>query len=181
MDIGTIGVRYARALLEYASEHKEDKIVYDEMQIIAGVYVHEPRLRNIIENPLLTSEQKTKILSIAAGGKICESTLHFIRFVVEKKRADMMQFIASSYITLYLASKNITRSRLVVPTAITDKFIAKIRALVEKLTKGNVDFAIENDDTIGGGFILEYGTYRIDATIGNQIRKIKNRLLSNAN
>ena len=63
MDIGIISVRYARALYKFALEQKEEHTVYKEMETIAKVYTCEPKLRLIIENPSLTSEQKENILS----------------------------------------------------------------------------------------------------------------------
>ena len=38
MDIGTISIRYARALLKLALELGEEKLVYKEMETIIDVY-----------------------------------------------------------------------------------------------------------------------------------------------
>lgn len=181
MDIGIISVRYARALYKFALEQKEEYTVYKEMETIAKVYTCEPKLRLIIENPSLTSEQKENILNLACGDSISESTKRFIKLVVSKHRADIMQFIANSYISLYLEEENILKSRLIVPVELSQKLVDKIRALVENRTQSKTNFTIEKDTSISGGFILEYGTYRIDATINNQISKIRKQLLASSN
>lgn len=179
MDIGTISIRYARALLKLALELGEEQLVYKEMGTITDVYTIDPELRLIIGNPSLTSEQKENILNIIAGTVICESTKRFIKLIVANNRTDIMPFIANSYITLYLKHKNITKARLIVPIEITQEIIIKIRTWVENLTKSEVDLNIKTDKSIGGGFILEYGTFRIDATISSQIRRIKQQLTAN--
>ena len=92
-----------------------------------------------------------------------------------------MQFIANSYISLYLEEENILKSRLIVPVELSQKLVDKIRALVENRTQSKINFTIEKDTSISGGFILEYGTYRIDATINNQISKIRKQLLASSN
>lgn len=181
MDIGIISVRYARALYKFALEQKEEHTVYKEMETIAKVYTCEPKLRLIIENPSLTSEQKENILNLACGDSISESTKRFIKLVVSRHRADIMQFIANSYISLYLEEENILKSRLIVPVELSQKLVDKIRALVENRTQSKINFTIEKDTSISGGFILEYGTYRIDATINNQISKIRKQLLASSN
>ncbi len=181
MEIGTISVRYARALYKYALEQNEEHTVYTEMENLSGIYSYEPRLRLMIENPSMTLEQKESLLNLACGANVCKSTKRFIKLVVSKRRADFMQFIANSYIRLYLEEKNIVKSRLIAPVKLSRKLIDKIRAVVENRTNSKIDFTIEEDPSITGGFILEYGTYRIDATVNSQINKIRHQLRTSSN
>lgn len=181
MDIGIISVRYARALYKFALERNEEHVVYNEMESIANVYMHEPELRLIIENPSLSLDQKENILVLSAGTDASESTKRFVKLVVSKQRANLMQFIASSYLKLYLQEKHIVKSRLIAPIELSQELTAKLCTMVERRTGSKVNFTVEKDPTIDGGFILEYGTYRIDATINNQIKRIRQQLLSNNN
>ena len=181
MDIGIIGIRYARALLKLALELGEEQLVYKEMETIINVYTADPKLHLLIENPSLTSVQKENILYIIAGTDVCESTKRFFKLVIINNRANIMPFIANSYINLYLKHKNITKARLIVPIELTQEIIAKLRSWVENITNSKVDFNIKKDSSIGGGFILEYGTYRIGATISSQIKRIKQQLISSNN
>ena len=51
-----------------------------------------------------------------------------------------------------------------------------MRQRVESRTQGTVEFQTEVDPEIIGGFILEYDTYRMDASIQNQLRQILTQL-----
>ena len=104
-----------------------------------------------------------------------------MKVVVANHRADIMKFIANSYISLYLEEENILKSRLIVPVELSQKLVDKIRAIVENRTQSKINFTLEKDTSISGGFILEYGTYRIAATINNQISKIRKQLLASSN
>ena len=52
----------------------------------------------------------------------------------------------------------------------------KMRQRVESRTQGTVEFQTEIDPEIIGGFILEYDTYRMDASVQNQLRNILTQL-----
>ena len=48
----------------------------------------------------------------------------------------------------------------------------KMQEMVESMTHGTVEFNTEVDPDIIGGFILEYDTYRMDASVKTHLRKI---------
>ena len=87
-----------------------------------------------------------------------------------------MQFMANSYVTLYRKQKNITRGRLITATAVSSSTEEKMRQMVERKTQGTVEFQTEVNPDIIGGFILEYGTYRMDASVQTQLRNILTQL-----
>ena len=52
----------------------------------------------------------------------------------------------------------------------------KMRQMVESRTNGTVEFATEVNPDIIGGFILEYDTFRMDASVKSQLNSILNTL-----
>ena len=87
-----------------------------------------------------------------------------------------MQFIANSYVTLYRQQKNIISGRLITATAVSPSTEQKMRQMVESKTNGTVEFETEIDPDIIGGFILEYDTYRMDASVKAKLNTILNTL-----
>jgi len=47
-----------------------------------------------------------------------------------------------------------------------------MRQMVESRTKGTVEFESEVNPDIIGGFILEYDTYRMDASVKSKLNSI---------
>ena len=134
----------------------------------------------MIENPLLSNGNKMKILCKATGVNPCETTQNFFSLVIRKRRTTIMPFIANSYKSLYLSYKNVVKSRLTVSSKPNDAFVDKMRELVEAKTDSKVEMQVNTDVSLGGGFILEYGTYKIDASIRNQIKNIRKKLMRTA-
>ena len=176
MDIGVISVRYARALLKSATEAKIEDAVYTEMQQLAKSYVEVPQLRFTIDNPMLSKDKKEALLLTAVGEKPSDLTKTFIKLVLKEDRERVMQFIANSYVTLYRQQKNVIRGRLITAAAVTPATEQKMRQMVEGKTNGTVEFESEVDPDIIGGFILEYDTYRMDASVKTKLNSILTQL-----
>ena len=176
MDIGVISVRYARALLKSATDAKIEADVYKEMQTMAKTYAEVPQLRQTIDNPMLSKDTKQTLLLTAVGEKPCELTKAFISLVLKEDRENVMQFIANSYVTLYRQQKNVIRGRLITAAAVSPATEQKMRQMVESKTNGTVEFETEVNPDIIGGSILEYDTYRMDASVKSKLNSILNTL-----
>lgn len=185
MDIGVISVRYARALLKAATEAKIEDTVYLEMQTLAKSYIEVPRLRQTIDNPMLAKDKKMSILRVACGASPASSaavssvttlTESFISLVLREDRESVLQFMANSYITLYRQQKNIIRGKLTTAVAVSKATERKMQQMVERKTNGTVEFQTEVNPDLIGGFVLEYDTYRLDASVSSQLRNICSQL-----
>ena len=177
MDIGVISVRYARALLKSATDAHAEDVVNAEMQTLAKSYVEVPQLRQTIDNPMLSKESKEMLLQTAAGGeKVSALSKAFIALVLREDRESLMQFMANSYVTLYRKQKNIIRGKLTTAVAVSAQTEQKMRQMVESQTQGTVEFESEVNPDIIGGFILEYDTFRMDASVKSKLSNILNTL-----
>lgn len=176
MDIGVISVRYARALLKSSTDAKIEDSVYKDMQILAKSYIDVPELRFTIDNPMLSKDSKENLLVTATGSNVCELTKTFISLVLKEGREGIMQFMANSYITLYRKQKNVIRGKLITAAAVSDNTEQKMRQMVESNTNGTVEFETEVEPDIIGGFILEYDTYRMDASVKSKLNGILTQL-----
>ncbi|MBP3845702.1 MAG: F0F1 ATP synthase subunit delta [Prevotella sp.] len=176
MDIGVISVRYARALLKSAADQKLEEQVYQEMMTIAKSYLEVPQLRHTIDNPMLSKDKKEGLLLAAAGEKPCQLTKNFIQLVLKEDRENVLQFMANSYITLYRKQKNVIRGKLTTAARVSAQTEQKMRQMVESKTNGTVEFETEVNPDIIGGFILEYDTFRMDASVKTKLNNILNTL-----
>ena len=176
MDIGVISTRYARALLKSATDAKLDEQVYREMANVAKSYIEVPVLRQTIDNPMLEKSKKQMLLETATGGSPSQLTQTFIALVLKEDREDMVQFMANSYVTLYRKQKNVIRGKLTTAARVSAATEQKMRQMVESQTQGTVEFETEVNPDIIGGFILEYDTYRMDASVRSKLNNILNQL-----
>ena len=176
MDTGVIAVRYAKALLESAIRLKLEDAIYEEMLTLSTNYIQVPKLRFTIDNPTLGNEKKLALLKTACGGDINDLTVRFLNLVFKEGRESSLQFMATAYLTLYRKHKNIIRGKLITAVPVSEETEAKMKQMVEKRTHGKVEFNTEVDPSIIGGFILEYDTYSLDASVKTKLKGVLHQL-----
>ena len=169
-------MRYARALLKSATDAQLEDQVYQDMMTLAKSYIEVPALRQTIDNPMLQKDKKEALLNTAAGEKPSDLTKAFIALVLKEDREQVIQFMANSYVTLYRKQKNVIRGRLTTAARVTADTEQKMRRMVESKTNGTVEFETEVNPDIIGGFILEYDTFRMDASVKSKLNNILNTL-----
>ena len=169
-------MRYARALLKSAVDAKLEDHVYQDMMTLAKSYIDVPALHQTIDNPMLQKDKKEALLTTAVGEKPSALTKSFIALVLREDREQMIQFMANSYVTLYRKQKNVIRGKLTTAARVTAETEQKMRQMVESKTNGTVEFETEVNPDIIGGFILEYDTFRMDASVKSKLNNILNTL-----
>jgi len=176
MEIGVISTRYARALLKCATEATTETDVFREMQTMAQCYLEVPELRSTLDSPMLSKSEKKSLMVAAVGGEPCQTTVAFFDLVLDGKRERLLQFIANTYITLYRKQKNIVRGKLTTAVEVSPSVQQRMQQIVEAKTHGNVEFETAVDKDLIGGFVLEYDTYRMDASVKSKLREVLSQI-----
>lgn len=179
MDISQISVRYAKALLAFARLQGEEEAVYGEMCRLADAFVALPALQQTLQNPVVSDADKEKLLLLAGTDDKSDASASLKRFVallLRNRRADLMLFVAHSFLALYRKEKGIVKGRLVVARPVSEALQRKFSDIVSSLTKSTVDFEVKLDESIKGGFVLEYGTYRLDASVKTRLERMRREL-----
>lgn len=178
MNTGVISMRYAKALLSFAKTEGKEEQVYEEMKKLASSYMKVAGLHQAIDNPVLDPSTKQKLLCEAAGGK--DVTTHIQRFfdlVLQARREKFLPFMAYAYIDLYREDKNILIGRLT--TAVeSSKLVRHLEKLAGERTQGRVELEAIVDPKLIGGYIIELSGYRLDASVANQLKRVKQQFVA---
>ena len=76
-------MRYARALLMFANEAGVASQVYQEALTLRQSYRQVPELKTTMEKPVMTRENKLRVLMQAAGGEISIQMRKFLNLVLD--------------------------------------------------------------------------------------------------
>jgi len=177
MNEGMISKRYAKALLQYAAEQKTEDTVFSEMKRLAAAFASEPRLRMAMDNPTLNVDDKLSLINAAVGGKLSDTAKRFVDLVMKNRREVFLRNIALSFTDIYRESKGMNMGKLVTATPVDKSVTEKMKALLQQVRPGTLDFDAVVDPDIEGGFILYVDTYRLDASVKNQLKRIKQQFI----
>ena len=163
MDIGIIARRYAKALIEYAVEQKSEDALYQEILMFIKNYQEIKQLPMVLDNPLVSPEQKINVICQAASTQASLVFRKFATLVVYHHRESIMPFIAHSFIGLYRKLKHISIGQLITAVPVADKEADRLEMWMESQAAESTDVILEKkvDPNILGGFIFEIDDYRL--------------------
>lgn len=180
MNDGLIPQRYARALYKYTEEHGTSASVYSQMKTVADAFVRNDSLGKVLSNPFVDNSDKSRLLLAAAGEHPEDDYRAFVRLLISKKRAPWAREMALCYRDLYRRAHNVAMVKITTATPLPGEEMKRIRAMVTKAFDAvTLEFTQEVNADIIGGFVIDVDSVRMDASLRNELEKIRLTLLSN--
>ncbi|TGV03815.1 ATP synthase F1 subunit delta [Flavivirga rizhaonensis] len=171
-------IRYAKAVLSLASDQKAAEAVNNDMKLIADTIAESKDLSETLQSPVISSSVKKAVL-LEVFKKSDKTTLSLIDTLVNNNRIDILGHVALKYNQLFDQSKGIELATVTTAVALTADLEKKVLAKAKELTGKNVEVKNIIDESILGGFILRIGDIQYNASIANQLNKLKREFTLN--
>lgn len=173
MNVSKVGLRYAKAVLQQATEDSNVKEVFADMTKIQETITASKELRSVLQSPVIKASDKQAILAELFKGST-KTTQNLIQVLVANQRTQYVGDVAAGFVNLYNQAQGV--KEVTVTTAVTmDKDLeAKVLAKAKEIT-GTDNISINNqvDPDIIGGFILRVGDLQYNASIATQFGKLR--------
>lgn len=176
MSVKSVSSRYSRSLLELAQEQEKLEPIYQDILTLQELMKHR-ELFVMIKSPVIPTDKKVKVMDQLLEGKIDDLTMRFVRLVIKKEREQLLPYIAEEFIDQYKEIKNI--STLYIYSAdemnenTVDSIKDKLRA--EGMIDGQIEVVQQVNKDLVGGFVLEFGDYRYDASIAWKLADLQKK------
>ena len=179
MNDGLIPNRYAKALYKAAQDNGEQQALYGEMKSLVASFNALPALKATVNNPFIAVDEKEKVLLTAAGAKQGGTLDRFILLVIDKNRASFLRSMALAYLKLYRQDCGIANVEIVTAVPMADDEINGILDVVKRQLGGKtMEQTVTVDPTLIGGFTVNVDGQVLDASIKNELKKLRLKLLS---
>lgn len=179
MDIGIISMRYAKALIEYAKEKGAEDVLYGELTRLAHNLAKYPKLKEVLNNPILVADEKLKLIKTAANGtkKSSQELVRFVKLVLKQRREMFLQFMCMSYLELYRQLKHIAVGTLVTAVPVDKEMEERIRQTAAAVVHAEMELETIVDPSIEGGFVFDINGYRVDASVMTRLKRVKQQFI----
>ncbi len=171
-------IRYAKAVLSLASDQNSAEAVNNDMKLIADTIAESKDLSETLQSPVISSSVKKAVL-LEVFKKSDKTTLSLIDTLVSNNRIDILGHVALKYNQLFDQSKGIELATVTTAIALSADLKKKVLAKAKELTGKNVEVENIIDESILGGFILRVGDIQYNASIANQLNKLKREFTLN--
>ena len=165
--------RYALSLLSIALDKNMLSTVYNDVKLLISTFNESDELQRVVESPVVRPELKISILDEIFSGKIDKETINFIHFIIEKRREEILYFVAEKFIEL--RNEHLGIVELVVKTAfeLNDDQKAILKERFEKILNKKPILNFKVDNNLIGGFIAQVGDTVYDASMKHQLELLK--------
>lgn len=172
--------RYAKSLVDLAQEKNQLEAVYADMKYLQEVCKQSKEFTNLLRSPVINSDIKEKIVSAVIGKNIGGLSAGFIQLLVKKGRENILPEIALSVTELYNEIKGIHIVKLTTATEASDELKASVIKKIKADTPfQQIELETEVNESLIGGFQLEYNGNLIDASIARDLRDIQKQFQTN--
>ncbi len=171
-------IRYAKAVLSLASDQKTTEVVNNDMKLIANTIAESKDLRDMLNSPVVSSSiKKASLLEIFKSTNAL--TINAIDTLIVNKRIALLEHVSLEYTRLYDEQRGTEVATVTTALPLTDDLKVKVLAKVKELTGKEVEVENIIDEDILGGFILRVGDIQYNASIANQLNKLKREFTLN--
>jgi F-type H+-transporting ATPase subunit delta len=172
--------RYAKSLIDLATEKGQLETVYADMKYLEAVSKASRDFRNLLKSPVINADQKATIINAVTKDKVSELTNAFNTLLVKKGREGELPEIAAAFVEQYNAIKGIHKVKLTTAVEVSDAVKQAIEAKVKSAQGlGNVELETAVDANLIGGFVLEFNNNLVDASILRDLNDIKKQFSQN--
>ena len=179
MNDGLIPNRYAKALYKQAIEAGDAAAVYGQAKSLANAYASEASLAKTVGNPFVGAADKCRVLLTAAGAQQGGSLDKFIALVIKNNREDYLRMIALSYAKIYRLANNISQVEIVTASKLPeDQLEAIMKVVKQQLSGKTLEISKRVDSDLIGGFVVNVDSLVLDASVRNELNKMRVKLLS---
>jgi F-type H+-transporting ATPase subunit delta len=171
-----ISTRYANALMESSLEKNSFEQVMQDIEFVHNTLSSSKELRNVLANPIISSEKKTSILEDIFSNKISGDVKTFIELIVNKGRENILFEISNRF--LQLCDEKLNRIKVEITSAVELNSEQKnsIAKKLEEITNKKVIASYNLDNTIIGGFKARFNDTVVDASVQHQLELLKKKL-----
>ena len=177
MSSSAIGIRYAKALLNIASEQKKVESYAEELANVASVLKSEDLLRLLLDSPTFTLEKKSAIMSdLSDLLKLSDGMKTFLNLLLEKDRIGYVPQIDLNYRKFADELSGVVRAKITSANKLTKARSEALRKGLEKQTGMQVVLSMETDKSLIGGLQAEMGGKLFDGSVKTQLKRIEDTL-----
>jgi F-type H+-transporting ATPase subunit delta len=136
-----------------------------------------PQLRNVLRNPQVDPKTKADLLEELVGGADV-LVRNFLRLVAEKGRIGDVEEIAREFERLMAKEERRLAVELTTAYELSDDEATAILGQIEQASGRKVDATRKVDPSLIGGFVLQAGSMRVDASVRGRLNRLRQELVT---
>ena len=170
--------RYSRALFEVSKEANELDKVENDIKNFQLVFNSSIDIKNFIKNPTQSIRQQNNFINLLSDKLGFSKNLkNFFLLLIEKRRIFFVKKISESFLRLCSKRRGEIKATLISSKELSQLEIDKIGKDLSETMGSVLKFDFKVDKELIGGLKLQLGSFMIDTSIKNKLKKYEQKML----
>ena len=177
MITNAIARRYAKALIQLATEEGAVEKYYDELSGFGSVLAAHHGFAALLSSPAFAIEKKKAMLQDAVDKlPLSKTVTNFFFLLLEKNRLDQLPSIIAGYRGFADELSGLLRSTVTSALPLEDIQVEEIKTVLERTTGKTILLEVAYDPSLIGGVVTKIGDTIFDGSIKTQLGRIQDIL-----
>ena len=175
-----ISERYARALFELSKESNELEKNENDISNFKLLYYGSDEIKNFVKDPSKSIIQQNEVVNfIGEKLEFSKNLKSFFLLLVKKKRIFFINKILESFLRLCTRNKGELKASLISSKELSESELEKISKDLSDTMGSTLKFEYKVDKDLIGGLKLQLGSFMIDTSIKNKLKKYEQMMIEN--
>ena len=170
--------RYSRALFEVSKEAGELEKTEADIKKFQSLHDNSLELKNFVENPTNNIKTQNTILNLLSEKLDFSKNLkNFFLLLIKKRRIFFVKKIVESFLRLCSKKRGEIKASLISSKELSSVELVNISKELSSSLGSTIKFDYKIDQGLIGGLKLQLGSFMIDTSIKNRLKKYEQKML----
>ena len=172
--------RYSRALYEVSKETNELDKTEKDIKIFSSLINSSLEIQNFIKDPTQSIEQQKKVMRLLSDNLTFSKNLrNFFLLLIEKRRIFFVTKIFESFLRLCSKKRGEFKASLISSKELSQTELEQMSKDLSQSMGATLKFNYKVDKELIGGLKLQLGSFMIDTSIKNKLKKFEQLMTEN--
>ncbi len=177
MTMGSVGKRYARAILELASEQKLVDRTGKELGELAAMWSQSNELQELFSNPTFTAEaRKAVLVELTTRASVSPLVKNSVLYLSDCGRLAALPDVARVFDELAAEQAGTVRALVTSAAPLSEAYYGQLQRALEQTTGKKVSIDRETDPALIAGVVTRVGDQVFDGSLRTRLGEIKETL-----
>ncbi|MGE0634208.1 MAG: ATP synthase F1 subunit delta [Pseudobdellovibrionaceae bacterium] len=177
--ITELAKRYAEALFSLVETPALRQKTLDELNGVASAFETDNSVRDLIESPIYSVEEKIQAFDSLRKMDFSKTTLDFLKLLTEKGRLGLITQVGPAFQLLIDEASAMRRGEVKSAVELSADEKKKIEDMITQVTKNKVTLTFKEDPSLLGGIVAQVGGWTFDDTVASHLRRMNEELKRN--
>lgn len=174
----TIARNYAEALLTLATRAGDLDTWGRGINAVAMAMDSDPRLRNFLAAPQVSSTEKIAIVGKAFATKLPAKMVRFLQKLIQNRRQMLIPAVAVEYGNLVDQAQGRVHAQVTVARESTEADVTFLAAQLSRALGKTVVPHVQVDPNILGGVVVKVGDSVMDGSVRKRLATLRSRVMA---